>query len=99
MSREDQYGRALKIARRAFIRVDPDTPSGRGKWVFDHTGTISNIAVRAQTAAMLAQAEETARLADEQRTANLIAVTTAQWHESQSVTDLSDQIYKRLGLR
>lgn len=37
-------------------------------------------------------------VAEEQRTANLIAVAQMQWSEGRKVIDLRDQIFKRLGL-
>jgi len=83
MSAEDQYGPSLKVARRSFIKALWKAPDGE-----------SLERDRAVAAALLAQAEETSRLADEQRTANLLTFAAFGGHPP----NLSDLIRDRLGL-
>lgn len=98
MSREDQYGPALKRARRAAIKADEHG------WVGELGA--SGFAVEAHARASLAQAEETARLADEQRIANLMThlqfMVSSEGLMSAADTDeckaVGQEIRERLGL-
>lgn len=94
MSTEDQYGPALKRARRAYVNVDEST-------LWGDDGPLA-VAYRrkAQASAALAQAEEMSRLADEQRTANLLEFCKVFAGSIEKIDDHSvrDVIYGRLGI-
>lgn len=90
MSAEDQMGRSLKRARRAMLASE-DIGLGEG-------GPTSRSRHReTQMLTALAQAEETARLADEQRTANLIALLP-YIRTNDEINYTAGLIYGRMGL-